>query len=74
MLLEAVRRAMYWDVDGAVALGAVRGAVYWAVYRGAYQPVSQAMSRAMRGARRGAGAPHEEPPHPGLERYLGGVP
>ena len=69
MLLEAVRRAIYWDVDRAVALGAVD----WVLGLNVYKAVTDTMTRSMHRARRGAGAPHEALPHPGLGLYLGGV-
>ena len=69
MLLEAVRRAIYWNVDRAVALGAVD----WVMGLNVYKAVTDTMSRSMHRARRGAGAPHEESLHPGLALYLGSV-
>jgi hypothetical protein len=65
MPFEVVRQAIYWDVDNAVR-GAVRGAVGRAMYRDVTDTVSR--------ARRGAGVLREDPPHPGLGLYLGGVP
>ena len=59
-------------VDGAVSL-----AVYWGPYRALYPPVGLAVSLAVYDvalwAINGAVSRREEPPHPGLGIYLGGV-
>ena len=71
-LSEAVRRAIYWDVDRAVALYQT---VYWAVGAAMNGAVHLAMNGAVHWAmdETVAGAPHEAPPHPGLALYLGKV-
>ena len=68
MMNHAVRRAVY---------EAVRRAVYQAVSLTGGRGVSEAVGRAgnwvMHGVLYETGTQSEEPPHPGLELYLGGV-
>ena len=61
---------MNWEVDDAV-YWAVNGAMWKAMaFEARYEKLLQVINVAMYGATEKRG----EPPHPGLELYLGGVP